>query len=88
VKRSDLSLRTLKLFAEAEQLAHRLAELTSEESRLRQSADVVWQEKTLVMALLADAARKASMAEAGETLKHAAQRTPVQASKKFRRTYA
>jgi len=80
VKRSELSPRTLKLFVEAEQLAHRLAELTSEESRLRQSAEALWQEKALVMALLADAARKASIAEAGELLKHAARRAPAQAS--------
>jgi hypothetical protein len=80
VKRSDLSPRTLKLFAEAEHLADRLVELTSEESRLRQSAEALWQEKTLVMALLADAARKASLAKAGETLKHAARTARTQAS--------
>jgi hypothetical protein len=80
MKRSELSPRTLKLFAEAEHLAVRFAELTSEEARLRRSADALWQEKTLVMALLADAARKASMAEAAETLKHAARGAPAQAS--------
>ena len=80
MRRSELSPRTLKLFAEAEHLAIRFAELASEEARLRRSADVLWEEKTLVMALLADAARKASMAEAGETLKHAARNVPHQAS--------
>jgi hypothetical protein len=80
VDRSELSNRTLKLFAEAEHLAARLAELTSEEGRLRRSADAIWEEKTFVMALLADVCRKASMAEAGETLKHAAQRRPDQES--------
>ena len=80
MKRSELSPRTLKLFAEAERLADRLVELTAEESRLRQSAEGLWQEKTFVMALLADAARKASIAEAGETLKHAARRASAQAS--------
>ena len=80
MNRSELSSRTLKLFAEAEDLAARLAELTAEEGRLRRSADALWEEKTLVMALLADAARKASMAEAGETLKHAARRAPAQPS--------
>ncbi len=80
MNRSGLSPRTLKLFAEAEHLAARLAELTSEEGRLRRSADAIWEEKTLVMALLADASRKASMAEAGETLKHAARMAPSQQS--------
>lgn len=80
MNRSELSPRTLKLFAEAEHLAARLAELTSEEGRLRRSADAIWQEKTFVMALLADASRKASMAEAGETLKHAARRAPARES--------
>jgi hypothetical protein len=80
VKHSELSPRTLKLFAEAEHLAARLAELTSEEGRLSRSADMVWEEKTEVMALLADAARKASMAEAGEMLKRAARKAPPQIS--------
>ena len=74
MKRSELSPRTLKLFADAEHLAARLADLTSEEGRLRRSADAIWQEKTLLMALLADAARKAAIAEAGETLRRAARR--------------
>jgi hypothetical protein len=80
VNRSELSARTLRLFVEAEQLAALVAELTSEEAHLRRSADALWEQKSRAMALLADACRKASMAEAGETLKHAAQRRPDQES--------
>jgi hypothetical protein len=68
------------LFEDAELLATLVAELTSEERRLRQLAEMLSQEKAAVMAVLADAARRASMAEAGEMLKRAARRPPTQPS--------
>ena len=80
MNRSGLSPRTLRLFAEAEQLAALVAELTSAEACLRRSADALWEEKTRIMALLADASRTASLAEAGETLRQAARRVPAQHS--------
>jgi hypothetical protein len=61
----------MKLFEDAESLAALVAELTSEERRIRQLAEVLSQ-KAFAMALLADAARKASVAESVELLKHVA----------------
>jgi hypothetical protein len=80
VKRSELSPRILKLFDEAERVATRLAEIASEERGLQRSAEVIWQEKAQVMALLADAARKACVAESTEMLKRTVRRPPTKES--------
>lgn len=67
-----LSPRTRKLFAEAEHLAALLAEINVEETKLRRSAAALEEAKLHAIALLADAAREASVAESVELLKHVA----------------
>ena len=63
------SNRVLKLFAEAESLARRLATLPDEEDRLLDAEEEVWRRKALVMSELADKAREASLAEIAACLK-------------------
>jgi hypothetical protein len=63
------SKRVLSLFAEVEDIASHLEDLTLEEERLHATLEKLWRSKTLLMANLAGKAQEATAMEASEHVK-------------------